>query len=177
MAPESFLVGFAGFGVYTFIYLLLLRTKLSAGWFVLQVLTGILVFVASAGFGFRFVDGFSFFYALSIFGFFWFCFFFVTSIFYVSVSVGIIHYLTTQPGNSSTIEELYQECIRKPFTHRVQFMEKLGAITHSEQGYLITDRGERTVRRIKNLQNALGLKSRGYYSNNLKGNENSILPD
>ncbi len=166
MAPESFWVGFVGFGVYTVIYLLLLRSKLSSGWFVLQVLTGLLVFITSAGLGFWLVDRFSFFYALSIFGFFWFCFFFVTGIFYVSVSVGIIHYLNAQPGKSSTTEELYQECIRKPFIHRVHFMEKLGAIAHSEQGYLITDKGKLTVRRINGLQNLLGLKSRGYYSIN-----------
>jgi hypothetical protein len=166
MAPESFLVGFVGFGAYTAIYLLLLRSKSSTGWFALQVLTGILVFITSAGLGFWLVDGFSLFYALSIFGFFWFCFFFVTSIFYVSVSIGIIHYLNAQPEKSSTVEELYQECIRKPFIHRVHFMERLGAITHSEQGYSITDKGKRTVRRIKILQNVLGLKSRGYYSMN-----------
>jgi len=167
MAPESFLVGLAGFGAYIVIYLLLLRLKLPIGWLGIEVLTGVVVFSLSACFGYWIVDGFSFLYAVSLFGFCWFCFFFISGIFYVSVSVGIIHYLNMQPGKSSTREELYQECVRKPFINRIQSMTNLGLIEHSEQGYSVTNKGRFSVRRIKNLQNLLGLKSEGFYSSNL----------
>ena len=167
MAPESFLVGLAGFGAYIVIYLLLLRLKSPIGWLGIEVLTGIVVFGLSVCVGYWTVDGFSFLYAGSLFVFCWFCFFFVTGIFYVSVSVGIIHYLNIQPGKSATKEELYQECVRKPFINRIHSMTKLGLIEHSEQGYSVTSKGRFSVERIKNLQKILGLKSEGFYSANL----------
>jgi hypothetical protein len=164
MAPESFLVGLAGFSAYIVIYLLMLRWKVSTGWFSLQVLTGALVVILSAGLGFWRVHQFSIFYALALFGFLWFCFFFVSGIFYVSVSLGIIYYLNAQPGKSASVEELYWECIRKPFINRVDLIEKLGAVSHSEQGYFITEMGKQIVRRIKAIQNLLGLRIGGFYS-------------
>lgn len=167
MAPESFLVGLAGFGAYIVLYLLLLRVGLPIGWLGLEVLTGALVFSLSVCFGYWMVDGFSFLYAASVFAFCWFCFFFVTGIFYVSVSIGIIYYLCRQPGKSATKEELYQECIRRPFINRIHAMEKLELVERSGQGYSVTSKGRFSVRRIKNLQSLLGLKSGGVYLSDL----------
>jgi hypothetical protein len=167
MAPVSYLIGLASFTLYIVLFLLVGRLKFPVGWLVLEVVLGGVSFILGATSGFLLIHNFSIWYALSLFGFCWYCFFFVSGIFYVSVSVGLIHYLNRQPSKSALVEELYKECVEKPFFNRVEFMVQTGMVNQSPQGYLISKNGISTVKRILSLQKLLKLESRGYYSSDL----------
>jgi len=164
MAPESFIIGLLSFGLHLIFFLLLLRIKITLGWLVLEVLSGIIVLGISIYMGFNLVQNFSIWYAISFFMFLWFCFFFVSGIFYVSVSVGIILFLNKQPEKSSTIDVLYQECVRSSFLQRVDFLIRSGLVEEKKRGYVISGRGISSIKRIQRIRKILGLKIAGFYS-------------
>jgi hypothetical protein len=164
MAPESFLIGFISFIVYIVVFLTFGRVITTVGWLGLELFFGSICFVAGAITGFWLIDNFSIWYALSIFAFCWFCFFFVSGIFYVSVSVGIIYYLNHHPQQSASIDDVYQECIVKQFSNRIDFMVSSGLVDHSESGYFISKAGIATVSRIQLIKRILKLETTGYYS-------------
>ncbi|MDD5367996.1 MAG: hypothetical protein PHQ40_02830 [Anaerolineaceae bacterium] len=170
MAPESFLFGLGSFAFHILVFLGLLRVKLPFGWLPLQVTTGLLSFCAGSAIGYAAFPDFSVWYALSIFGFGWFCFFFVTGIFYVSVSVGIIHYLYYQPGSSSSLDDLYKECIVDPFARRASILAQTGLVKQTDSGYEITKRGLALVARIRNIRKILHLDERVFYSDETGAN-------
>jgi hypothetical protein len=164
MAPESFLVGLISFVVYILIYLTLSRLFPTRGWLGLELFFGSICFIVGAIAGFWLIDDFSIWYALSLFAFLWFCFFFVSGIFYVSVSVGIIHFLNHHPLRSASIDQVYQECIVEQFSNRIDFMVSSGLVDQSQSGYFISKTGKFTVNRIQLIKKILKLETTGYYS-------------
>jgi len=166
LAPESFLVSLISFMVYIFIFLTAGRLLPSIGWLGLELFFGSICYIVGAIAGFWLINNFSIWYALSIFAFFWFCFFFVSGIFYVSVSVGIIYFLSQRPERSASIEEVYQECIEKQFYNRIDFMVSSGLVDRSESGYFISKAGKSNVKRIQSIKKILKLETTGYYSSN-----------
>ena len=164
MAPESFLVSLISFMVYIFIFLTAGRLLPSIGWLGLEIFFASVCYIIGAIAGLWLINNFSIWYSLSLFAFCWFCFFFVSGIFYVSVSVGIIYFLNQCPERSASIEEVYQECIAKQFSNRIDFMVRSGLVEHSESGYLISKAGKSTVRRIQLIKKILKLETKGYYS-------------
>jgi hypothetical protein len=166
MAPESFLVGLISFVVYILIFLTVGRLIPSIGWLGLELFFGSICYIVGAIAGLWLIDNFSIWYALSLFSFCWFCFFFVSGIFYVSVSVGIIYFLNRRPEQSASIDEVYQECILKQFSNRIDFMVRSGLVDHSQSGYLISKAGKSNVKRIQMVKKILKLETTGYYSSN-----------
>jgi hypothetical protein len=166
MAPVSFLVGLISFVVFILIFLTVGRLIPSIGWLGLELFFGNICYIVGAIAGLWLIDNFSIWYFLSLFAFCWFCFFFVSGIFYVSVSVGIIYFLNQCPDRSASIEEVYQECIVKQFYNRIDFMVRSGLVDHSQSGYFISKVGKSNVNRIQLIKKILKLETTGYYSSN-----------
>jgi hypothetical protein len=168
---ESFLVGFVAFILFVALIILLLRLRLSLGWLYTEILAGITVHIISSIAGFILVQEFSYWYYASLFAFLWFCFFFVTSIYSVSVSVGVIKYLYKEPNYLSSQEDVYQKCIVSSFSERAEFLVKNKLVQKRGMGYLITASGRKTVHYLQLAQKILGMESYGFYtqpSNGLK---------
>jgi hypothetical protein len=165
MATLSFLIGAAGFVVYTLLFIVLLRLRFRLGWFLLELVLGLMVHVLTSILGAIWIPGFSYWYNLSLYAFLWFCFFFVTSIYSVSVTVGIIHYLYNRPDHSASLGEIYEYCILIPFKERAGFIVSIGQAQKTDQGYVSTPAGKLTVRRIRWINKILGMESKGFYTN------------
>ncbi len=164
MAAESYLVGMAGFILFVLLFVALQRSHLSIGWFVLMILTGLLVHLVSTLAGYLWVQEFSYWYSTSVYAFLWFCFFFACSIYSVSVSLGIINYLYEQPGKTAPLTKIYEQVILASFRERAEFLITTGQAQKDERGYIATPVGKQTVKRLRLVQKVLGLKSYGFYS-------------
>jgi hypothetical protein len=165
MALESYGIGLASFIVYVFLFLAALRFKgLRLGWLTLEIVTGLGVHAVATLLGFQVVQNFNYWYSAALFGFLWFCFFFVTGIFFVSISVGMIYHLYQKPDHSATTAELYQVCITRPFVERAQFLVDSGQAETVGSGFQITPAGKRNSVRIQRVRKILGLDVSGFYS-------------
>jgi hypothetical protein len=165
MAIESYGMGLAGFIVYVLLFLAALRIKgLRLGWLTLEILAGLGVHAIASLLGFQVIQNFNYWYSAALFAFLWFCFFFVTGIFFVSISVGMIYYLYQKPDRSATTRELYQVCITRPFVERSQFLVDSGQAAAVGSGFEITPAGKRSAQRIQRLRKSLGLDVSGFYS-------------
>jgi hypothetical protein len=169
MATESFLVGMAGFVLFALLFVALLRLRLPIGWFALIIITGLGVHLLSIAAGTIWVKSFSYWYSTSVFAFLWFCFFFVCSIYSVSVSLGIINYLYEQAEKTAPLSKIYEQCIVASFRERADFLITTGQAQKVERGYIATPAGLQTVQRIRLIQKVLGLKSYGFYSTTSAG--------
>ena len=164
MAVESYLVGVTGFLLFVVLYIAQQRLGWSVGWFAKEILLGFLVYLLSIVAGFLWVKEFSYWYCTSIYSFLWFFFFFVSSIYSVSVSLGIITYLYQQPGKTATVTKIHEQCILAEFRKRVEFLILTKQVQNVERGYIATPTGKQTVRRLRLIHRLLGMKSHGFYS-------------
>jgi hypothetical protein len=164
VAAESFLVGAIGFVVYACLFIFLLRLRLRIGWLLLELVLGLIVHVLTSALGVLFITGFSYWYNLSLFAFLWFCLFFVSSIYSVSVTVGIIRYLYNAPDHSASVEEIHKYCIEAPFIERAKFLVNSGQAQKMDQYYLSTTTGKQAVQRIRWINKILGMESKGFYT-------------
>ncbi|HEX2996547.1 MAG TPA: hypothetical protein VHP14_17105 [Anaerolineales bacterium] len=164
MNGESYLIGFLGFVIFLIAFLVILRQPVKTGWFLLEVWTGFIVHIVCSIFGFLLVEGFSYWYQTSLYAFLWFCFFFVSSIYSASVSVGIISYLYKQPNRTASLLDVYQNCIVRVFEERAEFLIATHQVQKADQGYMITPAGRKTVDQLRKINKLLGMESRGFYS-------------
>lgn len=164
MAIESYLLGLTGFLVFVVLFIALRRLNLPIGWFVLEILLGIFIHFLSTMAGLLWVHGFSYWYHTSLYAFLWFCFFFVSSIYSVSVSVGIISYLYEKPDHVASLSEIYQQCVVAPFEERAKFLVDTKQAQKIEQCYAVTHSGKQTARRLHLVQKVLGMESHGFYA-------------
>jgi hypothetical protein len=164
MAAESYWFGLAGFCAYVVLFLILRRLRPQTGWFLLELTLGILVGLLAAVAGFLWLDEFSIWYHTALFAFLWLCFFFVSSIYSVSVSVGIIRYLQAKPGHAAEADEIYRQCVVEPFVERVEFLAASEQVQNTEGGYRLTSQGQVTVRRLRAIQSLFGMTNRGFYT-------------
>ena len=164
MVIESYLAGIISFIVFVVLVIVLLRSPLPLGWFILEILLGIIVHLFSSITGFLIIQGFSYWYQASLYAFLWFCFFFVSSVYSASISVGIISYLYKQSNHTAPLNGVYQHCIVEPFEKRVEFLTTTKQIQKTEQGYIATLSGEKTVYYLRLIQKTLGMANQGFYS-------------
>lgn len=164
MAAASYLVGMAGFVLFALLFIAVQRLRLPIGWFTLMIITGLGVHLFSTAAGYIWIQAFSYWYSASVFAFLWFCFFFGCSIYSVSVSLGIIHYLYEQPGKTAPLSKIYEQVILASFRDRAEFLLNTGQAQKVEQDYIATPAGLQTVRRVRWIQKVFGLKSYGFYS-------------
>lgn len=164
MAALSYLIGAMGFVVYALLFMFLLRSRLRLGWFLLELVLGVLVHTLTSALGVFWITGFSYWYNLSLYAFFWFCFFFVSSIYSVSVTLGIIRYLYDKPNHSASLEEIYKYCIEAPFKERAEFLVNTGQAQKMGPCYVSTTAGKQTVQRMRWINKMLGMESSGFYS-------------
>jgi hypothetical protein len=166
MALASYLVGLIGFLAFVAIFLLLLHVPTGSGWFTLEILTGLVVHVLTSIAGSMLLESYSYWYQASLYAFLWFCFFFVTSIYSASVSVGIISYLYKQPDQRAPIEQVYQDCVVRVFKERIEFLILTKQIQETQLGYISTTTGKRTAQQLHRINQILGMQSQGFYSSN-----------
>jgi hypothetical protein len=164
MAAESFLFGIASFVLFMLVFIALQRANLKIGWFSLIILTGILIHILASIAGLIFFPGFSYWYSTSIYAFLWFCFFFVCSIYSVSVSLGIINYLYRKPDKTAPLQQIYNDCIKSPFQERADFLVSSGQAIRIDEKYISSPAGNRTARWLKLINKTLGMEIHGYYS-------------
>jgi hypothetical protein len=164
MAAQSYCIGSLSFVAFVLSFISLLRFPLRIGWFVLEILTGLIIHIVSSFAGFVLFDEFSYWYQASLYAFLWFCFFFVTSIYSASVSVGILSYLYEQPEYKAPLGDVYQHCIVMVFEQRAEFLVTAKQVQKTDQGYLATSAGRRTAERLQWIQKILGMESQGFYS-------------
>lgn len=176
MGGESYLVGFIGFLAFVILFLVLLQLPTKIGWFVQQILTGLIVHILTTIFGFMIVNDFSYWYQASLYAFLWFCFFFVSSIYSASVSVGIISYLYDQPQYTAPLDDVYQKCVVQVFEERVEFLIAMNQVQETDQGFISTVSGRNTANRLRLISKILGMESQGFYSSNstLSNTKNSV---
>lgn len=162
---ESYMV--AAFAAVAHIAVFITARQLTSyGWFVLELLTGGLVFLAGLTVGILAVEDFSLWYYLALYSVGWWCFFFVSSIFYVSVSVQIIRYLSERPDGSASVDELYHQCIEAPFAERAAFLVQTGQADEMAGGYRASPQGLKTADRIRRVRQLFGFSCcTGYYTN------------
>jgi hypothetical protein len=164
MAVLSYLIGALGFVVYALLFMFLLRLRLWLGWFLLELVLGVLVHALTSALGLFWITGFSYWYNLSLYAFLWFCFFFVSSIYSVSVTLGIIRYLYDKPNHSASLEEIYKYCIEAPFKERAEFLVNTGQAQKMDQCYVSTSAGKQTVQRMRWINKILGMEISGFYT-------------
>lgn len=164
MAVASYLLGLLGFFAFVTIFLLLLHLSLKTGWFALQILTGLIVHILTSITGSMLLESYSYWYQASLYAFLWFSFFFVTSIYSASLSVGIISYLYKQPDQRASLDQVYQDCVVRVFKERIEFLILTKQIQSTQLGYISTDTGKRTAQRLRLINKILGMESRGFYS-------------
>ena len=164
MSGISYLMGFINFIIYVIVFLFLLRLPLKIGWLALEVLTGMIVHIISSIIGFFLFDGTSYWHQASLYAFLWFCFFFVTSIYSASLSVGIIDYLYKQPQHTASLNDIYQNCVKNVFEQRAEFLILQGLAIKTDHGFIITPKGKVSVQQLQFINNTLGMESRGFYS-------------
>lgn len=160
----SYFAGILSFIVFVTVFLIFLRLPLKTGWLILEILTGIIVHVISSIASFILLDDFSYWYQASLYAFLWFLFFFVTSIYSASVSIGILHYLYRQPRYMAPLQDVYQNCVENVFKQRVEFLVAQGMAEKTEQGYISTRKGRNTVQKIQLTNKILNMESQGFYS-------------
>ncbi len=110
------------------------------------------------------MKGFAYWYGASVYAFLWFCFFFGSSIYSVSVSLGIIRFLFEQPGKNASLKEIYDHCIQVPFQERANFLVATKQTKLIDGFYSITPAGKLTVKRLRLVHMILGMESHGFYS-------------
>jgi len=164
MAVLSYLIGALGFVVYALLFMFLLRLRLRLGWFLLELVLGVLVHALTSALGLFWITGFSYWYNLSLYAFLWFCFFFVSSIYSVSVTLGIIRYLYDKPNHSASLEEIYEYCIEAPFKERAEFLVNTGQAQKMDRCYVSTIAGKQTVQRMRRINKMLGMEISGFYT-------------
>ena len=164
MAAFSYLIGVIGFVVYALLFIFLLRVHLRLGWLLLELVMGVMVHAVTSALGMFWITGFSYWYNLSVYAFLWFCFFFVSSIYSVSVTVGIVSYLYDKPDHSSPLEEIYKFCIEAAFKERIEFLVNTRQAQKMGQCYVSTIAGKRTVQRMRRINKILGMKNSAFYS-------------
>jgi hypothetical protein len=164
MGGESYFAGFVSFVIFMATFLVLLRAPLKIGWFLLEILTGVVIHILSTIVGFILIENFSYWYQASLYAFLWFCFFFVTSIYSASVSIGIISYLYNQPQQTVSLRDVYENCVENVFGQRVEFLVAQGLAQKTEQGYISTPKGKSTVHQLQLINKILGMESQGFYS-------------
>lgn len=163
MAAASYFIGLLAFVAFLISFMILLRLPIQLSWFVLEILTGLVIHLIASVVGFILLEDFSYWYQASLYAVLWFCFFFVSSIYSVSVSIGIISYLYDQPSHCAQLDEVYQHCIIRDFEKRAEFLVATRQAQKTEQGYLSTAAGKRTARRLQLIQKILGMESQGFY--------------
>jgi len=169
MAFLSYLTGAIGFVAYAILFMLLLRLRLRLGWFLLELILGFVVHILSSVIGAAWISGFVYWYGLALYAFLWFCFFFVTSIYSVSVTVGIIRYLFNKQDHSASIDEIYESCILAPFKERADFLVMTGQAQRVEAGYISTPAGRKTVERMQWIGDFLGMENKAFYQTPERG--------
>jgi len=176
MGGGSYFVGFLGFIVFLVIFLVVLRRPVKTGWFLLEIWIGLIVHILCSISGFLLVEEFSYWYQTSLYAFLWFCFFFVSSIYSASVSVGIISYLYKRPNHTASLPEVYQNCIVRVFEERAEFLVATKQVQKTNEGYLSTPTGKRTANQLQLINKVLGMESRGFYSSDstLLENKNQV---
>jgi hypothetical protein len=177
MSGESYFAGFVSFIAFMVTFLVLLRAPLKTGWFLLEILTGVVIHILSSIAGFILIEGFSYWYQASLYAFLWFCFFFVSSIYSASVSIGIISYLYDQPQYTASLQDVYQNCVANVFEQRVEFLVAQGLAQKTGEGYITTPKGKNTVRQLQLINKTLGMESQGFYSSTSTLVESGDMPD
>lgn len=164
MNTASYLVGLIGFIVFITVFLVLQQFPIRANWFLLEIASGLIIHIPSSIAGFLFIEEFSYWYQASLYAFLWFCFFFITSIYSASVSVGIINYLYKQQQHTASLSDVYQNCVVNDFKERVEFLVATNQVQKTDRGYVITPTGRKTARQLQLINTVLGMQSQGFYS-------------
>lgn len=160
----SFIAGLAALVFYMGVFLVLMRLQLRIGWFALQIITGIIIHVLSSLLFYYLLQGFLYWYALGIFSVGWFCFFTLSTAIYVSISARILRIINKQPGQSLPLDDIFQVCIREPFSERAEFLVSSGFAQKGANRYRITDIGDKNARRVKWMRLFFGMEGSGLYA-------------
>jgi hypothetical protein len=170
MILPSYLAALQAAALY-FVGFVVIHRYTSVRWLTLEVLLGGMVGSAGLGLGLWRVAGFRIEHYAALYGVLWFCFFFVSGIFYVSVSLGVVRYLAKRPHFAASIAEIYQDCIEAPFLARARFLTSVGQVDMSNQGedglevrYRISPAGSKNAAKIRRIQRVFGFRATGCYS-------------
>jgi len=164
MGGESYFIGFVGFVTFIIIFWILLQVPIKTGWFIKELSSGFVVHVLTSIAGFALVENFSYWYQAALYAFLWFCFFFVSSIYSASVSIGIISYLYKQPEYKATLDDVYKNCVVHVFEERVEFLVATKQVQETDKGYISTAIGRNTANQLRLINKILGMESQGFYS-------------
>ena len=164
MGAQSYLLGLIGFLAFIAIFGVLLQLPMRIGWFTLEMTTGVIVHILTSIAGYAVLERYSYFYQAALYAFLWFCFFFVTSIYSASVSVGIINYLYKQRDHTASLEDVYQSCIVPVFRERIDFLLSTKQIQETSDGYTSTSTGKRTARQLRKISKVLGMQNQAFYT-------------
>jgi len=154
----SFVLGFASFLFYVLLFLVCMRLRGKFSWLHLQVAFAFPTHLFSTALFFYAVPGFLYWYSLSIFAIAWFAFFLFSTAIYVSISALILRTIDEQPDQSMKIDDIYNECIKKPFQFRTSFFIQTGLIELCDDKYQVTDKGKKAAEKILSLREFLGMQ-------------------
>jgi len=119
-------------------------------------IVGVIV-LASAG------ESFAYWPVAAVSGFGAVCWLFAFSAVYKSVSLRILSELAHTPGHTLPFTSLTKDYVRPEFEARVKILVKMACAAEVAEGYVATDAGNATARRIGKIQRACGITSSGLY--------------
>jgi hypothetical protein len=162
---NGLLVGFGCFAVHAAISLAWLRVSRGPAPVVRHTLSAIGTHVAGVGSAAIACEPFSYWHAAAVSGFGAVCWLFAFSAVYKSVSLRILTQLARTPGHSLSFDVIATDYVRPEFQARCDVLVKMGCAAESNAGYLVTEKGKATARRIESVQRACGIESSGLYGN------------
>lgn len=154
----SFGSGLLAFIFYVIAFLILMRFRGGLSWLHLEFLVGLGTHVLSSIVFFYMIPGFLYWYALGVFSVAWVAFFVFSTAIYVSISALILRTIDEQPNRSKSIDDIYNECIKKPFQFRASFFIQTGLIELCDDKYQVTDKGRKAAEKILSLREFLGMQ-------------------
>jgi hypothetical protein len=101
---------------------------------------------------------------LGVFSVCWFCFFTLSTAIYVSISARILRTIYKQPDQSIHVDDIFRDCIRKPFQERAEFLVASGLAQKGKVGFRITNTGDKSARRLLAMRHFFGMEGSGLYS-------------
>lgn len=121
--------------------------------------------VVAIGIGLYATQTFYFWPATAVVSFMGICNFFVFSSVYKSLSLTMLSYLKNAPDSTVSSANLTENIVEPSIYERMDLLVDMGLVQkQANETYVVTQKGEKTLRQITSLQTAFDIKTSGLYT-------------
>ncbi|MCE9561369.1 MAG: hypothetical protein K8U57_04885 [Planctomycetes bacterium] len=161
---NSLLVGLACFAAHVAVTLIWLRIRRGPSPVTRHAASALSTHIIGVIVAANLVEGFAYWPVAAVSGFGAVCFLFAFSAVYKSVSLRILTQLDRTPGNAIPFVVIARDYVQPEFEARVAVLVKMDCAAELDGGYVATETGNTTARRIGVIQRACGIRGSGLYS-------------